>query len=84
MLVVYLTILRREVNSYQPKPIQLKDIPGVNPEVVRKMDQLGIRNTKQLFPHVLTREDRGVFADPIDLILFKSSLRLECIIKKYK
>ena len=63
MPVDYLTILRREVNSYQPKPIQLKDIPGVNPEVVQKIDQVGIKNTKQLFPHVLTREDRRVFAE---------------------
>jgi hypothetical protein len=60
--VDYLTLLRREVNSYQPKPIKLADFPGVNAEVVGKLDQIGIKNTKQLFPHVLTRKDRSEFA----------------------
>ena len=32
--VEYLTVLRREVNSYQPRPSNLKDFPGVNPETV--------------------------------------------------
>ncbi len=58
----YLTILRREVNSYQPKPIDLQDFPGVNPDVVRKLRKIGIKNTEQLFPNVLTPEDRREFA----------------------
>lgn len=61
--VNYLTILRREVNSYKPKPINLKDFPGVNPEVIHKLDQIGIKNTKQLFLHVLTPKSRSVFAE---------------------
>jgi hypothetical protein len=61
--VDYLTILRREVNSYQPKPIQLKDFPGVDPDVIQKLDQIGIKHTKQLFPYILTREDRCAFAE---------------------
>jgi hypothetical protein len=51
-------VRRREVNSYQPKPINLKDFPGVDPEVIRKLEGIGIKNKKQLFPHVLTRSDR--------------------------
>jgi hypothetical protein len=58
----YLTILRREVNSYQPKPINLKDFPGVNPEVIQKLGQIGIKNTKQLFANVLTQKERSEFA----------------------
>ncbi len=58
----YLTVLRREVNSYQPKPIDLKDFPDVDPEVVRKLHQLGIKNTEQLFPRVLTPADRSELA----------------------
>jgi len=58
----YLTILRREVNSYQPKPIDLKDFPGVDPDVVRKLHQIGIENTEQLFPYMLTRQARSEFA----------------------
>lgn len=61
--VDYLTVLRREVNSYQPKPIKLSDFPGVNPDAVAKLNQLGMKNTKQLFPHVLTREDRRELAE---------------------
>ena len=59
----YLTVLRREVNSYQPKPINLKDFPGVDPEAVMKLTQIGIKNTKQLFPNVLTPQDRRVIAE---------------------
>lgn len=59
----YLTLLRREVNSYQPKPIRLKDFPGVDPEVVQKLEQKGIKHTKQLFPHVLTPADRAELAE---------------------
>ena len=59
----YLTILRREVNSYHPNPIAVKDFPGVNPDVVRKLQQIGIENTEQLFPYVLTRQARGEFAE---------------------
>ena len=61
MPIDYLTVLRRDVNSYQPKPINLKDFPGVNPEVIQKLDQMGIKNTKQLFANVLTREERNEF-----------------------
>jgi predicted flap endonuclease-1-like 5' DNA nuclease len=60
--VDYLTILRREANSYEPKPIDLQDLPGVNPGVVRTLRRLGIRTTEQLFPHVLTRKSRREFA----------------------
>jgi hypothetical protein len=58
----YLTLLRREVNSNQPKPIDLKDFPGVNPQVIHNLRQLGIKDTEQLFPHVLTPQARSVFA----------------------
>lgn len=69
----YLTLLRREVNGYQPKPIDLQDFPGVKPAVVRKLRQIGIKNTEQLFPNVLTRKSRREFAqqhqiEPQDLL----------------
>jgi hypothetical protein len=61
--VDYLTVLRREVNSYQPKPIKLSDFPGVDPEVISRLEQAGIKHTKHLFPHVLTPQDRTAFAE---------------------
>lgn len=60
--VVYLTILRREVNSYQPKPIALKDFPDVDLSIVQKLASLGIRNTAQLFSQVLNPDDRLAFS----------------------
>ncbi|MDO9084807.1 MAG: DUF4332 domain-containing protein [Anaerolineaceae bacterium] len=59
----YLTVLRREVNSYQPKPIDLIDFPGIDTDVVHKLHQVGIKNTEQLFPYVLTRQARSEFAE---------------------
>jgi hypothetical protein len=60
--VNYLTILRREVNSYQPKPINLKDFPGMKLDVLQNLEGIGIKNTEQLFPNVLTPKDRSEFA----------------------
>jgi hypothetical protein len=60
--VEYLTLLRREVNSYHPKPVLLKDFPGVNPDAVQKLAQMGIKNTKQLFEQVITPETRAELA----------------------
>jgi len=59
----YLTILRREVNSYQPKPIDFNEFPEVNVDAVRKLRNIGIKNTEHLFPYVLTPEDRFEFAE---------------------
>ncbi len=71
--IEYLTILRREVNSYQPKPIKLGEFPGINPEVLEKLEQAGIKNTKQIFPFILTPERRKALAEeqqiePADLL----------------
>lgn len=60
--VDYLTILRREVNSSQPKPIDLKDFPGIDPDIVGRLQAIGIKNTEQLFPYVLTPQNRDELA----------------------
>ena len=65
----YLTLLRREVNGILPKPIALKDFPGMNPKAVLRLDQLGIKTTAQLFPHVLTPQNRKSFSDLNQLAL---------------
>ena len=59
----YLTVLRREVNSYKPKPIDFKEFPGVNGDVVRKLSNIGIKNTEHLFPTILNPVDRLEFAE---------------------
>jgi hypothetical protein len=54
----YLLILRREVNSYTPTPVNLDKFPGVGDESLNKLNSAGIKNTAQLFKRVKTVEDR--------------------------
>ena len=45
----YLTLLRREVNSYLPNPVPLSKLPGVSAEDISKLSQSGIKNSRHLF-----------------------------------
>jgi len=54
----YLVILKREIGSSQPKPVNLKDFPGISQDTIQKLETLGIGNTKQLFSLVKTPDDR--------------------------
>lgn len=45
----YLTILRREANSYVSVPVRLIDLPIVETDTIMKLDFIGIRDSKQLF-----------------------------------
>ena len=58
----YLLILRREVNSYQPKPVNLEKFPGVKTDTVQKLKNQGIINTGHLFERVKTPEERNKLA----------------------
>lgn len=83
----YLTILRREVNSYHPKPKSLKDFPGANMEAVDKLAEMGIKTTLQLFDHILTPESRADLAsktgiapgDIDDLTAFTDLVRIKWV-----
>lgn len=50
--VDYLTILGREARSYLPKPINLKQFPGIDPKTIKSLEQVGIKNTKQFYNRV--------------------------------
>ncbi|MBT4288716.1 MAG: DUF4332 domain-containing protein [Deltaproteobacteria bacterium] len=50
--VEYLTILKREASSYLPKPIQLRNFPGIDTTTIDALEKMGIRNTKQFFNEV--------------------------------
>ena len=54
----YLLILRREVNSYTPKPVNLDKFPGVEEETLIKLKSAGIKTSLHLFKRVKTPEDR--------------------------
>lgn len=58
----YLLILRREVNSYQPKPVNLEKFPGVKTDTIQKLNNQGIINTAHLFERVKTPEERNKLA----------------------
>jgi len=45
----YLVILRRQAQSYIPRPVNLKDIPGVDPAHVARLADVGVKHTKHLF-----------------------------------
>lgn len=58
----YLTILKREIASSQPKPVNLADFQGVSVQAVSQLEGLGIKNTLQMFAHVKTKEEREALA----------------------
>lgn len=49
LTIEYLTILKREVNSYHPKPINLNKFPGVDVKTIKSLEKIGIKNTKHYF-----------------------------------
>lgn len=59
----YLTILRRVINGYHPKPNKIKDFPGIQTEIAKKLESLGIKNTLQLYDHILTDTKRKKLSD---------------------
>ena len=55
----YLTVLRRVVNGYLPKPNRFRDFPGLDPAIIEQMESNGIKNTFQLYNQVLSPEQRN-------------------------
>lgn len=58
----YLLILRREVNSYQPKPVNLEKFPNIENRTISKLNSEGIKNTLHLFERVKTPSGRNKLA----------------------
>lgn len=65
--VDYLTLLRREVNSYQTKPRPLREFPDVDPIVVERLEAVGIMSTRDYFGRARTVEGRAALAADLDL-----------------
>lgn len=53
----YLTILRREINSYHPQPRKIKDFPGLSPSTKEKLEKKDIKTTPQLYQKVALKTD---------------------------
>ncbi|MCK4662033.1 MAG: DUF4332 domain-containing protein [Bacteroidales bacterium] len=54
----YLTILIREIKSYKQNPNKIKDFPSIANDTFLKLENIGIKNTLQLFNEVLTSKSR--------------------------
>jgi hypothetical protein len=59
----YLTILLRELNSILPKPVRIRDFPGISAETISKLEQIGINDTLKLFYQVKRAASRKELAD---------------------
>lgn len=74
----YLTILKRMIGGYNSKPIKLGDIPEITEKVLRKFYEIGIKNTEQLYPFILTNNDRQALASrlniSIEIIVYLASM----------
>ncbi|MCP4544358.1 MAG: DUF4332 domain-containing protein [Chloroflexi bacterium] len=55
----YLTILRRRINVYTPKPVPLVKFPNVDTEHVERLAAVGIKQTKQLFERAKSKQNRA-------------------------
>lgn len=55
----YLTVLRREVNSYHPNTRKLADFACLADTTPEKLAAAGIKTTQTLYDHILTPADRA-------------------------
>jgi hypothetical protein len=53
----YLVVLRRTVEAFRPKPVRLRDYPGVDPGTVEALEASGIRESPEIWE--AARGDRG-------------------------
>ena len=63
----YLLILKRDLKSYLPNPVNLKYFPGINQDYVEKMAVMGIKNTKHLFNKVQNIEELSKLSIELDI-----------------
>lgn len=63
----YLVLLRREVEGYRPKIFNLSTIDWVPQEVIKKLIDVGITTSEQLFSSVFDKDLRNDFADKIGI-----------------
>ena len=64
----YLTILRREVNSYHPQPRKIRDFPSLSEHLKTRLHEIGIKTTKDLFERVATKTERTKLQQELEII----------------
>lgn len=50
----YLMVLRRVINGYHSKPNRFQDIPNLESRIVNILEKHGFKNTRQLYPEILS------------------------------
>jgi len=67
--IEYLTLLRREVNSYLPNPVPLKKFPGVSVEDLDRLSEQGIKNSRHLYEKAGPKSTRVALAKMVGISL---------------
>ena len=63
----YLKILRREAGSYVSRPVNLRELPDVDPAIIEKLEAAGIKHSKHLFERAKTPAGRGQLASELGI-----------------
>ena len=63
----YLAILRREVGSYIPKPVNVKELPDIETETIERLASADIKTTKHLFDSAKTKRQRAGLSKELDI-----------------
>jgi len=63
----YLVVLRREVGSYIPKPVNLKELPDIEAETIERLARAGIKTTKHLFDRAKTKRQRAELSEELGI-----------------
>lgn len=56
--VEYLTVLAREIKSNISNPVKLKEFQNFPDNIIKKLEEFGIKNTLQLYDRITTKLDR--------------------------
>ena len=67
LTVEYLTILRREANSYVSVPVHLTELHFVEIEIINQLISIGIKDSKQLFDRAAKRKNRDLLVHSLKL-----------------
>jgi hypothetical protein len=76
--VQYLTLLRREIEGYFPKPYALKEFDWLPDEEITRLEEKGIRNTAQLFQAASSTHGKNELAESsgVDMTALETLIRL--------
>jgi len=69
--IEYLTILKREANSYHPNPVNLKKFSGIDTRTIDALEEIGIKNTKQFYNKVNIGEGTSLISQKTGVSLDK-------------